>query len=166
MKQPEKEETIYNCFIGKSKDGEYIFLEDAFRYPDGFKWLTWTIFKFLTEYELDRRIREYDWLELWQEAVFHWNCTQGYDDWVEEIKDIWEARQIVRDNSYENAEWTQGAMSVARQNEQKEYEYSDCIGGWRIFEHKMLSEDYYEYFIPENLRLLRNLYYKYEEKDV
>lgn len=32
-----------------------------------------------------------------------------------------------------------------------------------MFEHEMLSEDYYEYFIPENLRILRDLYYKYEE---
>lgn len=160
----ERFENKFNLFIGKSKDWEYIFLEEAFKYGrDWMKGLTWSTFEFLTQYDLDERIDNYDWMELRKDAVYHWNCTDSYQDWVEEVKDNWDAEATVKDDSYCNEQWLKGAMDVARQHEERDYEYSDCRGGWRIFEHEMLSEDYYEYVIPENLKTLRSLYYKYEE---
>ena len=163
-KSNQGERITYNLFIGKSKDWEYIFLEEAFSY--GKNWLsglTWSVFEFLTQWDLDKRIDDYDWMELRKDAVYYWNWTEWYNDWVEEIKDNWDAEMTVRDDSYYNKQWLKDAMDVARQNEEIDYEYSDCRGGWRIFEHEMLSEDYYEYHIPDNLKTLRNLYYKYEE---
>lgn len=159
-----KTSQLYNLLIGKSKDWEYIFLEEAFSYgKDWLKGLTWNTFEFLTQWDLDRRIDNYDWLELWKEAVYHWNCTQWYDDWVEEVKDNWDAENTVIDSSYYKEDWLKEAMERASWLEGYDYEYSDCRGGWRIFKIEMLSEDYYEYVIPNNLKTLRDLYFKYED---
>lgn len=160
----ERTSQTYNLFIGKSNDWEYVFLEEAFKYgKDWMKGLTWSTFEFLTQWDLDKRIEDYDWLELWKEAVYHWNYTDSYQDYVEEVKDNWDAEATVKDDSYCNEQWLKDAMDVARQHELEDYEYSDCRGGWRIFNHEMLSERYYEYVIPANLKILRDLYYKYEE---
>lgn len=161
----DREETKYNLFIGKSKDWEYIFLEEAFKYGrDWMKGLTWSSFEFLTQYELDKRIDDYDWLELWKEAVYHWNYTNSYQDWKDEVLDNWDAEMTVRDNSYEWEEWLEKAMKYASEQEGYDYEYSDCRWGWRIFEPEHLQEDYYEYFIPENLEKLKELYKEYKEE--
>lgn len=154
---------LYNLLIGKTKDWEYIFLEESFKYKDWMKGLTWNTFEFLTQWDLDRRIDNYDWLELWKEAVYHWNCTQWYDDWVEEVKDNWDAENTVRDSSYCKEQWLKDAMEFVNLHESGDYEYSDCRGGWRIFKHEMLSENYYEYVVPKNLKVLRDLFYEYED---
>lgn len=157
-------ENKLNLFIGKSKDWEYIFLDEAFTYG---KWwmsgLTWTTFEFLTQYDLDKRIEDYDWEELWKEAVYHWNCKDSYRDWVEEVKSNWDAESTVKDDSYCDEQWLQDAMSVARQHEERCFEYSDCRWWWRMFDEENIKEDYYEYFIPENLKKLQELYREYEK---
>jgi len=164
MIKDERTSQTYNLFIGKSNDWEYVFLEEAFKYgKDWMKGLTWNTFEFLTQWDLDKRIDDYDWLDLWKEAVYHWNCTDSYQDWVEEVKDNWDAEATVKDDSYCNEPRLVEAMSLANQHESEDYEYSDCRGGWRIFNHEMLSERYYEYVIPANLKILRDLFYKYEE---
>lgn len=160
IRKNQEERTSYNLFIGKSNDGEYIFLEEAFKHWDWFKWLTWNTFEFLTQWDLDKRKEDYDWLELWKEAVYHWNCTDSFEDWKEEAM---EDDNCVLDDSYSQEEWLRNAMDVANQHESEDYEYSDCRGGWRMFNHEMLSERYYEYVIPANLKVLRDLFYKYEE---
>ena len=153
----------YNLFIGKSKDWEYIFLDEAFRYgKDWMKGLTWNTFEFLTQYDLDKCIDDYDWLELWKEAVYHWNCTDGYEDWVDEVKSNWDAEMTVRDDSYSWEERLEKAMKYANEKEERDYEYSDCRWGWRMFDEENIKEDYYEYFIPENLKKLQELYEKYD----
>lgn len=158
-----RHENKFNLFIGKSKDWEYIFLEESFMYKDWMSGLTWTLFEFLTQYELDKRIDDYDWLDLWKEAVYHWNCTESYQDWKDEILDNWDAEMTVRDNSYEWEEWLEEAMKYASEQEGYDYEYSDCRWWWRIFDEENIKEDYYEYFIPENLKKLQEQYREYEK---
>lgn len=159
----ERFENKFNLFIGKSKDWEYIFLDESFTYKDWMSGLTWTSFEFLTQYDLDRRIEEYDWEELWKEAVYHWNCRDSYRDWVEEVKSNWDAEMTVKDDSYCDEEWLQEAMKYANEKEERDYEYSDCRGGWRMFDEDNIKEDYYEYFIPENLKKLQGQYREYEK---
>lgn len=157
-------ENKLNLFIGKSKDWEYIFLDEAFTYGNWWmSGLTWTTFEFLTQYDLDNRIEEYDWEELWKEAVYHWNCKDSYRDWVEEVKSNWDAESTVKDDSYSWEERLEKAMQYANEKEERDYEYSDCRWGWRMFDEENIKEDYYEYFIPENLKKLQELYREYEK---
>lgn len=132
-------------------------------YKDWMSGLTWSSFEFLTQYELDKRIDDYDWLELWKEAVYHWNCTESYEDWKDEVLDNWDAEMTVRDNSYEWEEWLEKAMEYASEQEGYDYEYSDCRWWWRMFDEENIQEDYYEYFIPENLKKLQEQYREYEK---
>ena len=160
----ERTSKTYNLFIGKSKDWEYIFLEEAFKYGrDWMKGLTWSTFEFLTGWDLDERIDDYDWMELRREAVAHWNCTKSYRDWVKEVKRNWNAKMIVRDDSYCNKKRLQNAMDFARQYEVIDYEYSDCRWWWRMFDEENIKEDYYKYFIPENLEFLQEQYKEFEK---
>lgn len=158
-----RHENKFNLFIGKSKDWEYIFLDESFAYSDWMSGLTWTSFEFLTQYDLDKRIDDYDWEELWKEAVYHWNCRDSYRDWVEEVKSNWDAEMTVKDDSYCDEERLQEAMKYANEKEERDYEYSDCRGGWRMFDEDNIKEDYYEYFIPENLKKLQEQYREYEK---
>lgn len=159
----DRKETTYNLFIWKSKDWEYIFLEDSYQYWDWTKWLTWNSFNFLTQSELDDRIEEYDWYDYWKDAVNADRTTQWYNDWVEEIKDCWDAELTVRDDSYNYEDWLMNAMEYANKEEETDYEYSDCIWWWRMFDEENIQENYYEYFIPENLETLKKLYSEYEQ---
>ena len=54
-------------------------------------------------------------------------------------------------------------MEYANKKEETDYEYSDCIWCWRMFNEENIKEDYYEYFIPENLEILKKEYNKYEK---
>ena len=160
----EKNLTTYNLFIWKSNSWEYIFLQEVFEYRDWkVKWLCWASFNFLTQSELDDRIEDYDWYDFWKEAVCYNHTTLWFNDWVEEIKDNWDAECVARDSSYEDEEWLQKAMEYANKKEETDYELSDCIRWWRIFNEENIKEDYYEYFIPENLEILKKEYNKYEK---
>ena len=78
----EKNLTTYNLFIWKSNSWEYIFLQEAFEYREWrLKWLNWTYFNFLTQSDLDDRIEDYDWYELWKDAVQAEQTTSSFDDW-------------------------------------------------------------------------------------
>lgn len=172
-----RDSKTYNLFIGKSKDGEYIFLEEAFRYgkqvwnmfkpdKDWMKGLTGNTFEFHTEMQKNEMDDDYlydsDWEYLFCEYIKNMHdYNTSFNDWVEMCKDE-HPNGVAYDDSYCDEDWLQEAMKYASEQEGYDYEYSDCRGGWRIFEHKMLDEDYYEYFIPENLKTLRDLYYKYE----
>ena len=112
---------------------------------------------------LDKEFEDYDWEELWKEAVYHWNCRDSYRDWVEEVKSNWDAEMTVKDDSYCDEEWLQEAMKYANEKEERDYEYSDCRGGWRMFDEDNIKEDYYEYFIPENLKKLQEQYREFEK---
>lgn len=160
----EKNLTTYNLFIWKSNDWEYIFLQEAFEYREWrLKWLNWTYFNFLTQSDLDDRIEDYDWYELWKEAVQAEQTTSSFIDWEDEVKDCWDAEWVARDSSYEDEDWLQKAMEYANKKEETDYEYSDCIWCWRMFNEENIKEDYYEYFIPENLEILKKEYNKYEK---
>lgn len=167
IRKNQEERTSYNLFIGKSNDGEYIFLEEAFKHWDWFKWLTWNSFTFHTEMQKneddDNYLYDSDWEYLFWEYIKNMHdYNTSFNDWVEMCKDE-HPNGVAYDDSYCDEEWLQEAMKKASELEGYDYEYSDCRGGWRMFNHEMLSERYYEYVIPANLKVLRDLYYKYEE---
>lgn len=160
----EKNLTNHNLFIWKSNNWEYIFFQEAFEYIGWrLKWLTWAYFNFLTQSDLDDRIEDYDWYELWKDAVQADQTTLSFNDWVDEVKDCWDAEWVARDSSYEDEKRLQASMKYVNEKEGTDYEYSDCIWWWRIFNEENIKEDYYEYFIPENLEILKKEYNKYEK---
>ena len=157
----EREETMYNIFIGKTKDNTYNFLEYSFKNSETFKWLTGYELEFLTEDELDDRWNDYDFDYLWRDAVQAQQTELWLDDWVEQIENF-DWRDWILDNSFGYKDCVEEAMEMAKKKDEVEYEYTNCIGCGRHFNEDNIKEDYYEWFIPENLKLLQDLYDKFE----
>lgn len=160
-----EERTAYNLFIGKTVDGYYLFLENAFKHSDDFKGLTWNEFEFLTEREKEERDDDYfycdEWEYLFGEYIkYSHDYNTTFNEWVEMAKDEWGSL----DDSYAYTWWLSDAMEYAKKKEDIDYEYSNCVGGWRCFNEDSIKKENFEYYIPKNLRILQKLYKEYEEK--
>lgn len=156
----------FNLFIWKSKDGEYIFLEESFNHKDWMSGLTGNSFEFHTEMQKNEMDDDYlydsDGEYLFCEYIKNMHdYNTSFNDWVEMCKDE-HPNGVAYDDSYCDEEWLQEAMKYASEQEGYDYEYSDCRGGWRMFNEENIQEDYYEYFIPENLKKLQEQYREYE----
>lgn len=166
-----RDEKKRNLFIGKTTDGTYLFLEDAFKYLDDetkkvwLKGLTGFELEFLTQWDMDRRIDDYDWLELWKEAVCYWNCTERYKDWKDEVLDNGDAEMTVRDDSFCDEKCVQEALEYVNEKEEADYEYTNCVGCWRYFDDEDIKAENFEYYIEENLKTLQRLYNEYEKAE-
>lgn len=159
----------FNLFIWKSKDWEYIFLEEAFNHQDGMSGLTGNSFEFHTEMQKNEMDDDYlydsDGEYLFCEYIKNMHdYNTSFNDWVEMCKDE-HPNGVAYDDSYCDEDWLQEAMKYASEQEGYDYEYSDCRGGWRMFNDENTKEDYYEYFIPENLKVLQEMYREYEESN-
>jgi hypothetical protein len=53
-------------------------------------------------------------------------------------------------------------MSYASEKDEEEYEYSDCVHSWRIFNEEYLDKKNYDRVIEENFDKLVELYKEYE----
>lgn len=162
-----KFENKFNLFIGKSKDWEYIFLENAFCYKDWMSGLTGNSFEFHTEMQKNEMDDDYlydsEWEYLFCEYIKNMHdYNTSFNDWVEMCKDE-HPNGVAYDDSYCDEEWLQEAMKYASEQEGYDYEYSDCRWWWRMFNEENIQEDYYEYFIPENLKKLQEQYREYEK---
>lgn len=160
----DREAIKLNMFLGKTNSWEYVFIDEAFKYKDWMSWLTYSIFEFLTKDEIDKRIDDYDWIELWKDAVYRWNCTDSYLDWVDEIIDSWGAEEVVRDSSYCNDSWLTSQMELASEKDLEDYEYSDCRWWWRLWKDSEYADrENYEYVNEENFEKFILLYNEYEK---
>ena len=166
-----KYENRVNLFIGKSKDWEYIFLEKAFNDDGWFSWLTGNSFEFKTERQKERDEDNYfssdnsDIEYLFSEYIkWSHDWDTSLNEWIDMVKDE-HPNWASYDDSYCDEEWLQEAMKYASEKEWYDYEYSDCRGGWRMFDDENTKEDYYEYFIPENLKLLQEQYKEFEKSN-
>lgn len=156
-------EKNYDLFIGKLKNGGYVFLDYAFVHWDSFKGLTWYELEFLTEEMLDDERDNYDWEDLRRAEVRNWTTELGLDDWVENVE-RWDGRQSILDESYCYHSCVQEAMEEASERDGVEYEYTNYIWWWRHFNENNIEAKDYEWYVPENLELLQKLYKEYEEK--
>lgn len=152
-------------FIWKTNEGSYFFLEDAFKYEDWRKGLTYSMFELLTEEQLEDRFNNYDWDYLWIEAVKAKRTTEGLDDWIESVR-MYDWLTTVIDTSY----CCEVEDEIKRINEIEgtEYEYSDCISWGRFGSDRnnyLLNRDSYEYVNEENFKKLQELYIEYEQEN-
>lgn len=152
-------------FIWKTTDNTYLFLEEAFKYEDWMKWLTYAEFELLTEEQLEDRFDNYDWEDFWIEAVRAKQTTEWLDDWVDSVR-AYDWLTSVIDTSYccdiEDELWQ------INEKEWTDYEYSNCIGWWRFgnsYNNDKLNRDNYEYVNEENFKELLRLYKEYEEDE-
>lgn len=160
----DREEIKLNMFLWKTKEWEYVFIDSAFKYKDWMSWLTYHVFEFLTKYEIDKRIDDYDWLWLWKDAIKADQTTQWFNDWVDEIIDCWEAEEVVRDSSYCNYSWLISQMELASEKDWEDYEYSDCRWWWRLWKDSEYSDkNNYEYINEENFNKFLKLLIEYEK---
>lgn len=160
----DREEKKLNMFLGKTTSWEYVFVDYAFRYKDWMSWLTHSIFEFLTQDELDERIDDYDWIYIWKDAVANDVTTESFDDWFDYVKYSWDAKSIVRDDSYWYHSWLTSQMKLASERDWKEYEYSDCIWWWRLWKDSKYSDrNNYEYIDEENFNEFEKLLAEYEK---
>lgn len=156
----------YNILIWKSKDWDYIFLDEAFRYSDSSKWLCWTRMQFHTEDEYEeakQRMIDDWWLkELWVEAVKADRTELWLDEWSQDVIDEWYSPY---DDSYRWKWWIKEWLEIINKREWTEYEpdYSDCTWWWRMFEDEMLKRDYWERVDEKNFKLFKKLYNEYEK---
>ena len=161
-----RESQEYNILIGKDKYWDYIFLDEAFKYKDGMKWLCWTRMQFHTEDEYEdakqRVIDDGRLRDLWVEAVKANKTDYSLEEWSQEIIDEWYSPY---DDSYRWKEWVYEWLKIINEIEWTEYEqdYSDCTGWWRMFDEEMLKRGYWEWVYPINFRLFKRLFYTYEK---
>lgn len=163
-----KYENKLHLFIGKSKDWEYIFLEKAFNDDGWWSWLTGDSFDFHTEMQKEEDEDNYlygsDWEYLFCEYIkYSHDHNTSFEEWVEMCKDE-HPNGVAYDDSYCDEEWLRNAMEIASEKEGYDYEYSNCCGGWRMFNDENTKEDYYEYVIGDNLKVLQKLYNEFELK--
>ena len=170
MKPNEENRRDYNILIWKDKYGDYIFLDEAFKHSDNFKWLCWTRMQFHTEdeYERDKQRMIDDWWlkELWIEAV----KADRTELWLEEwSQDVIEDGYSPYDDSYRCSWWIDDALEIIDKHEYKETwihatsEFSDCTWWGRMFEKEMLKRSYWEWVEPINFRIFKRLFNTYEK---
>lgn len=167
----ERQSKKYHILIGKDKGWDYIFLDEAFKYRDGFKWLCWTRMKFHTEdeYERDREAVIDDWWleDLRIEAVKSRKTTLWLDEWSENV--LQEDGRYPYDDSYRCSWRIDDALEIIDKHEYEETgihvtsEFSDCTWWWRCFDKDMLKRNYREWVEPINFRILKRLYNVYEK---
>lgn len=159
-----KEEIKYNLFIWKTKDWTYVFLEDAFKYESWLKGLTWFELEFHTDEDAEQSF----------EDLFDW---EGFDFYIEYLKrtedpnctyyDRQEQVKSERDNDYDDSyaylDCVEKALEYANNEENEDYTCTNCVWCWRHFDEENINADFYEYYIPENLELLKKLYNEYEK---
>lgn len=156
-----------NLFIWKRTDGEMVFLEEAFMHSPDFKGLTWNGFQFYTEEEKEEDEERYfddeDYVEesycAYIKRTHNWCCT--VEDWIDFVKQE-NPDGICYDNSYRCKSRVEEAMEVAREKDDEEYEYTDCIHSGRMFNEDYLNRDNYERVIEENFEKLKELYKDFE----
>lgn len=159
-----------NILIGKNKYWEYVFLEDAFKHSDWFKWLTWTIMEFHTEDEYEQAKENYidswDLKYLRKEAVANDSTEESYEDWKQEVID--EDDQLVYDTSYRTAYRIDDALKIIDEHEYEETwvhatsEFSNCVWWWRCFDEEMLRRNYRERVDEKNFKTFKKLFIEYE----
>ena len=156
-----------NILIWKDHNGEFVFLDEAFKHSDWFMWLVGTIMAFHTQDEWENELDNYidcDWLlDLWKEWVYHWNITQSYDDWCDAVRDE-DWISVLYDTGYNYKSRLEEWCEIAAERDWIDYdsEYSDCRGGGRCFDRKMLEDSYREWTVEGNFKKFKSLYIRYE----
>lgn len=151
-----------HLFIWKEAHSwEYVFLDEAFKNGNDFKWLTGQKFIFLTEEEVSDRIDDYDFHDLRVDAVKYNNTDDWYSDWRDSLSES-EELSCVLDDSYSGTSWVSNTMDDVNEKEDTDYEYSDCVSVGRIFDEEMLDRDFREYVDEENFKTFLDLYKEYE----
>lgn len=158
-----RKETQKNLFLGKSLDGEFVFLDYAFEYEDwGMKGLVFSIFNFHTEEEKNQALEDYDFYDLWKEAVASDQTTQSLEDWTDEVKSDFE----VYDESYRGRSWLNEWVEQAKKEDWVDYseDATECIWWGRSFAKWMLCEESWEWLAyPEAIQDLEKLAKEYWE---
>lgn len=166
-----REATTYGLLIWKDKCWQYIILDEAFKYADWFKWLTWIVMDFHTEQEYedarDNFIESDDFKYLRKQAVEDDRTEQSFQDWKEEV--IEEDTDLVYDSSY-RCEWRMDAVLECIDKHEyeetwvhKTSEFSDCVWWWRCFDEEMLKKENWEWVEEENFKKFVELYNEYEK---
>lgn len=167
MQMNERQEKKFNILIGKDKRGDYVFLDDAFSYSDGMKWLCWTRMRFHTEeeYEADKQNMIDDWYlkELRQQAVQDGATEKSLEDWSEDV--LYENDSLVYDDSYRYKDRLEEWLDIINKEEWTDYtiDYSDCMWGGRMFDKSMLNKENWKRVVDENFETFKKLYEEYEK---
>lgn len=157
-----KEEEL-NLFIGKTKNNSYLFLNRTFEYDDWMKWLNYFEVGLYTERQLEDRFDNYDWENLWRDAVWNKQTEEWLDDWVDSIR-CYDWLTTVIDTSYCNV--VDKYLEEINKKEETNYEYSDCIACGRFgngSNNYLLNREEYEYVNEENFNKLLELHKQFEE---
>ena len=160
----DRESMVFNKFIWKTYDDEFIFLDEIFKYWDSWStWLTYSSFTFHTEMQKDKDDDDYLYSSEW-EYLFTEYIKRSHDyntsmeEWIDMCKDEhpnWVA--------YDDSDcWEQWLLDVMKQYSEEtwyDYEYSNCVWWWRMWKDSPLANrDTYEFvneeFWPEFQKLL------------
>lgn len=162
-----RKEKKFNILLGKDRYGDYVFLDDAFKYSDGMQGLCWTRMRFHTEeeYERDKQnmIDDGYLKEFRQDAVKNDKTEQSYEDWCEDA--LSESDNWVYDDSYRYHSRLEEWLEIINKKEWTEYttDYSDCSWGWRMFDKSYLNKENWERVYTKNFNKFVKLYEKYEK---
>lgn len=158
-------EKTYNLFIWKTNDWTYLFLEDAFKHDDvNLQWLTGFELEFHTDDEAEQSLDDlfdgegYDFYIQYLER--NRPNDVSYNDRCDMVRD---EKDSDYDDSFCNYDCVSEALEYASEKEEIDYTCTNCIGCGRHFNDENVKTDYYEYYIPKNLKLLQKLYKEYEK---
>lgn len=140
-----------NTLVGKSKDGDYYWLNYVFEESADFRGATGSVFRPVSEAEKEEKMdfdNAKDWLkEIWQGAVSTGNTEQGLDGYVQEVIDIDGENAFFDLSCYDNGcEIAEMFNSELPENadESEKAEFSECVGGGRCFNHKIEWDKIYD----------------------
>lgn len=154
-------ENKLNTFIGKTSEGEFVFVDYAFSDWEH-KGLVFSIFNFHTMEEKEKTLEDLDFYEMWKESVASYMTTQGLDDRTEDLKEEYDPY----DDSYRGRDWLNNAVDQAKKEDWINYskDATDCIWGGRLFKSWMLCDECWEWLAyPEAFQELEKLAKEYGE---
>lgn len=162
----DREAIKLNMFLGKTNSWEYVFIDEEFKYKDWMYGLTYSVFQFATEDELEKLKEDYyssdDAYDMFIEYIkYHKPRNMSYDDWSDMAMS---ESDYPFDDSYSNEFWLTDIMAKESERIWEDLEYSNCIWWWRLWKDSEYSDkNNYEYINEENFEKFLKLLPEYEK---
>jgi hypothetical protein len=137
-------EKNYSKLLGKTENGEYVFVDNIFDHGDGFCGATGIILVPISKQEYDERMSVENFKDryedIWRDVVSNGNTVESLEDWCQSILDS-EGEDVVFDLSYRDRYWDElRELGLS----EEEYPVFECIGGGRCFTSKSKYEVVYD----------------------
>ena len=140
-------------FVGITENNVYVFVDKFFKQGDIFG-ATGTRLVPVSEQFVHDRIKEfkdYEWSSI-AHIYDEQDTEQSWDEWISTWSD-YELEELAVDSS--GGKYWDKIQELCKEHEEFEFYTTDCIGGGRMFDDKIVDPDNYRYL--ENPELLEDI---------